>query len=59
VSEDIAITGCRVPEVPYSDHRPIVCDLLLPEETIVTRGKERERPQSEQAPIHDARATPP
>jgi len=59
VSEDIAVTACRVPEVPYSDHRPIVCDLLLPEETIVTRGGAHDLVQAEAPPIQDARAAPP
>lgn len=39
VSEEIEVVSCRVPEIFHSDHRPLVCDLLIPEETIVTRKK--------------------
>lgn len=56
VSEDIAVVECRVPEISYSDHRPIVCDLLLPEETIVTRGTDAGPLELAGSPDRNARA---
>lgn len=41
VSEDITVQEAWIPDVSYSDHRPIVCDLLIPEETIVTESREQ------------------
>jgi endonuclease/exonuclease/phosphatase (EEP) superfamily protein YafD len=29
VSEGIEVTGFRIPEARYSDHRPLVCDFEI------------------------------
>jgi endonuclease/exonuclease/phosphatase family metal-dependent hydrolase len=37
VSEDIEITDFRVPDVRFSDHRPLVCDFTVREDAMATR----------------------
>jgi endonuclease/exonuclease/phosphatase (EEP) superfamily protein YafD len=51
VSEGIEIAGFRVPDVRFSDHRPLVCDF----EVIARRGAGTERGAVSAAPsvIHE------